>query len=257
MKQISIMISLALMLLFITGIAGCDKVKVTDSGELTDWRFDYSDFTKLEVDHGFIIDVIHGDTYSINITVDRAVFEYLVVEQHGQNLRVGLENGPVYIDTSQSAVITMPELEHLQLSSGSMATLSGFETNSSISFELSGSSELEIPSYTADDVAFSLSDNSSVNGLVLMNNGEFKLSNASVIDLAGSAAEMTLQGSGNSRFLMDDFPVETADIKLSSSNASINVSTLLMFDLSDRSHLDYMGDPMVKDIKVSGDSTVN
>jgi hypothetical protein len=236
-------------------LAGCRVVN--GSGETDTWEMDYADFSKLDISHSFEARITRADKFLVTITIDKALNEYLTVDQRGDTLRIGLESGRVYTDTSQEVVITMPELRRLELSGSSRAWVTGFSTTDSVGYELSGASRMTLENIKSGDAAFKLSGASEVTGATVTSQADFDLSGASTIELKGSASDITIGGSGASDFMLEDFPVENARISLSgSSSAIVKLDGRMDLDLSGASEVEYIGDPRLGDMNLSGNSRV-
>jgi hypothetical protein len=250
-------LALVLLLAVLFGAHGCAGT-VTGSGEIATWDFDYTDFNRIEVGSAFDVTVDRADSYLVRITIDKALYEYLKIDQRGDTLRIGLKPNYTYIGTKQQAVINLPDLRRLELSGASRAVVSGFSVTHSLDFALSGASQLTLGHTIAGNCGFSLSGASQVNGLIEMDDGSFKLSSASFLELQGSADDISIDASGASRVNLTDFAVLTADVHLSgASSAVVNVSTRMDVDLSGASDLEYFGSPKLGKLNMSGASTLN
>lgn len=83
------------------------------------------------------------------------------------------------------------------------------------------------------------------------------VSRASIVQLAGSADNMTAIVSGASVFDLGDFTVNNADVNISgASTGTINLDGRLDANVSGASTLLYIGDPTMGTIDVSGYSTL-
>jgi hypothetical protein len=250
-------LALSLLLAVLFGAHGCGGT-VIGSGEIATWDFDFSDFNRLEVSSAFDVTVDRADTYLVRITIDKALYEYLKIDQRGDTLRVGLKSNYNYIDTKQQAVINLPDLRRLALSGASRAVVNGFSVSHSLDFALSGASRLDLGHTIAGNSNFSLSGASQASGIIEMNDGNFSLSGASFLELQGSADDITINASGASGVKLPEFRVVTADVHLSgASNATVNVSTRMDVNLSGASDLEYIGSPKLGKLNMSGGSTLN
>ncbi len=237
-------------------ITGCTVV--TGSGETVTWEMDFADFTKIDAGYSFDIEVMQADTFLVIITIDEALNEYLKVDQRGDTLRIGLEPGTVYTNTRQEATINLPDLRRLELSGASRATVSGFSTSHSVDYELSGASNLELNDIKAGDTSLNLSGASEATGTIAMDRGEFDASGASRIELEGSASNINIDGSGASELQLADFPVTDAAISLSgASRAVVRLDGRIDLDLSGASKVEYIGNPRLGSINMSGGSKVD
>ena len=218
-------------------LAGCGGV-VIGSRNLETQSFNYSDFTQVEAHNGFQVELTRSSVFSIVITIDDNLIEYLEVDKSGDTLRIRLQQNRLYTSATLRAKITMPDLNRLDLSGGSQADVTGFTLSHDLSIELSGGSRVT-GDISADEV-------------------DLKLSGGSRIDLVGSADNLVADGSGGSHFELGSFPVGNANIKISGgSRATVDVSGTLDVDLSGGSRVLYDGEPKLGNIDLSGGSTVN
>ena len=255
-KGISICLILLILVSCLTVFTGCDIV--TGSGETSTFELDYSDYSRIEIDAGFDVDITRADAYFISITIDKSLYEYLSVAQRGDTLHVGLKSNYTYTAAARQAVIRLPDLRRLELSGGSKAAVTGFSVSHTVDFELSGASGLVLNPMTAGNTAFMLSGGSIVTGNIEMDNGRFDLSGDSTLELKGMANDIKINASGSSDVLLPEFPVINADIELSgASSAVINVSTVMDINLSGASNLEYIGSPKLGSLRMSGGSVLN
>jgi len=190
---------------------------IVGSGDIISREFDYTDFSVVDAGYGFKVKIVQDDDYSIVVSIDDNVLEYLKVSVSGDTLTVGLEPGS-YRNLSLDVVISMPSLDGLMLSGGSNGDVSGFSSMQDISLELSGGSEVTI---------------------------------------VGSASDLVVDASGGSRVYLSEFICADAEINFSGgSNGSIYVTGTLDANLSGGSHLTYYGNPELEDISTSGGSTI-
>ena len=235
-KRIAIAVTVILtsMVLFVSCIAG----SVTGSGNLTTKTFDYSDFTKIEAHYGFQVELTKSSTYSIKITADDNVHEYIYVRKSGETLEIGLKALGNYTSVTLEATITMPSLYELNLTGGSGADISGFSSSHDLSADLSGGSQLS--------------------GDIVSGDVDFNLSGGSKVALSGSASDMKINSSGGSQVELETYPVDNADIEISGGGrAVVNVSGTLDVNLSGGSHVSYSGNPDIGDVNLSGGSSIN
>jgi hypothetical protein len=239
MKKRTIPIVAALLLVVLTslGVGGCIGEDVTGSGNLTTEGHDLSDFTKIEAHSGFELEVTMASTFSIEITADDNVHEYIVVQKSGDTLEIGLRGTRFYHSVTLEARVTMPALYNIELSGGSQAYITGFSSAHEFEAALSGGSRL--------------------NGDISAGDAEFELSGSSRVDLEGSGEDLTIDASGGSQLDLEDFPIADASINMSGgSRATINISGTLDASLSGASRIEYVGEPTLGDLEMSGESKV-
>jgi hypothetical protein len=200
----------------------------------------FKDFSVVEVGSGFDVEIHQSSAYSIKITADDNVIDYVEVFKTSDGLTIRLRLGYSYQSVTLRGKITMPELHELELSGGTHGTVGGFSSSHEFVAELSGGSHLSGDYTTSGDAQFTLSGGSHLS------------------DLDGAANDLRISASSGSHLDLSDFPVHDASVSLSGgSHGTINLDGRLDADLSGGSHLFYMGDPTMGDIDTSGGSTVS
>ena len=215
-------------------LTGCTAV--IGSGNMATNTFDFSDFTEVEAANGFQVELSQSNSYSIEITTDDNVQQYLDVSRSDNTLRIKLTGYRSYRSITLKAKVNMPDLHGISLSGGSQAEVAGFNLSHGFSAALSGGSGLE--------------------GNITTGEAEFDLSGGSRVTLAGSAKDLVINSSGGSKVVLESFPVGNADINISGGgNATINVSGTMDINLSGGSKVIYTGKPRIGDVNLSGGST--
>jgi len=207
------------------------------SGNLETEEYAFTNFTKVEISSAFEFEVNQSSSYSINVTADDNVMDYVRVSQVGQTLKIGLGTvtwlGPVTLRAS----VTMPQLSGLTVSGASRGDIYDFSSTEDLDITVSGASR--------------------VNGDITAGNVEFDISGASTIQLEGSADDMIASVSGASRFNLGGFTVNNADVNFSgASSGTVNLDGRLDADLSGASRLSYIGEPTMGDLDITGASTL-
>lgn len=233
-----IVTTLVVILLTLGLSVGCIGGGIIGSGNLESETFNFSDFTEVEAHNGFQVEITKSSTFSVEITTDDNVQEYIKVTKSGEMLEIGLELGRIYGSVTLIAKITMPDLYKLDLSGGSRASITGFSSSHDFGVELSGGSRIEGDIAAAD--------------------AEFDLSGGSQVVLSGSADDLDVNSSGGSQLDLEAFSVNNADVNLGGGGrATVNVNGTLDVNLSGGSKVLYVGEPTLGDIDLSGDSTVS
>jgi len=236
MKNIAFAV-LVVILLIAGFLSACQGV-VLGSGDPETRSFDYTDFTRIEAHNGFQVEIIESSSYSIAVTTDDNVWKYLDVSKDGDTLIIEFEWNRSYTNVIKEAVITMPDIESLQLSGGSQGDIDGFGSSNDFSAKLSGGSRLE--------------------GTITAGESKLSLSGGSRITLSGSSDNLIVDSSGGSRVNLEDFPVNDADISISGGGfADIRMDGILDANLSGGSKVIYTGNPKLGDMELSGGSTVS
>ncbi len=258
-KTLVFIITLLVTASLLTVFTGCSGVAqaIIGSGNLITQEMDFTDFTKLEISHVFQAKVIRSDSFSVSITADDNLFEYIVVRKSGNTLRIYLKAGYAYIGTTKMVEITMPKIDKLSLSGASRVEVSGFRSSDRLELEASGVSSLNIDDLKAGDTVFEISGGSHAVGGIEIANGSFNVSGASSIDLEGYASDISIEASGASHANLANFSVSNAMIKISGASVvTVNASGTIDGNISGASRLTYLGDPALT-IEMSGDSTVD
>ncbi len=258
-KALVFIVTLLVTASLLTVFTGCRGVTqaIIGSGNLMTQEMDFIDFTKLEISHVFQAKVTRSDSFSITITADDNLLEYVVVRKSGNTLHIYLKAGYAYIGTTKIVEITMPKIDKLSLSGASQGEVSGFRSSDRLESEASGASSLNIDDMKAGDTSFEISGGSHVSGGIEITNGRFNISGASSIDLEGYAADISIEVSGASHANLANFPVSNATVRISGASVvTVNASDTIDGNISDASRLTYLGDPALT-IEMSGDSTVD
>jgi len=208
------------------------------SGDLETETYTFADFNKVEISSAFEFEIEQSSSYSIEITVDDNIMEYVRVSQDGQTLRIGLKPATWIGPATLKASVTMPELSGLDISGASRGTFSNFSSTEDLDIMVSGASR--------------------VTGDIVAGNVDFDISGASSVELDGSANDIIADVSGASSLKLDDFTATNADIDFSgASSGTVNLSGRLDADVSGASRLWYIGEPAMGDIDTSGASSVS
>jgi len=140
------------------------------SGNLETEAYAFANFTEVEISSTFEFEIKQSSSYSINVTADDNVIDYVRVSQIGQTLKIRLVTVPPLWSTTLRASVTMPQLNDLTVSGASRGTVSGFSSNEDLDITVSGASRLT--------------------GDITAGNVEFDISGASTIQLEGSADDI-------------------------------------------------------------------
>jgi hypothetical protein len=165
--------------------------------------------------------------------------------------------GNIYSKTQQRAVITLPDLERLEVSGASKAYVDGFRSSHNLEIKISGASQVDIFDVVSGNAYLEISGASKIDGTFTMKDAVFDVSGASSVALEGSAEDMSLDASGASTVNLSDLTLDNAWINLSgASQATVNASGQLNGDLSGASLLEYLGNPTIANLTRSGASTI-
>jgi hypothetical protein len=156
------------------------------------------------------------------------------------------------------AKVTMPQLRALEFSGATRGSVSDFSSAEDLDVEVSGASSLYLENILAGDVEFEVSGASKITGDIATGDADFDISGASTIELEGSSIDIVVEASGASRVKLADFSIDNADVKLSGASSGIvKLDGRLDVDLSGASKLEYMGQPIMGTINISGGSSLS
>jgi hypothetical protein len=267
MKKLIILTALLSVLLMATFlVSGCGVILVpkdgdTEPGETETRKYDFTEFTHVDIGSAFEYEIRQADTYSISITANSNLFDDIRVTTVGKTLDIGMEFPAVpwaiKINTNPSlkAVITMPQLYGLDSSGSTHGAVSHFSSTDDLDVTASGASTVELVKIAAGDVIFKMSGSSEATGDIEAENMALEVSGASTVQLKGSASGIAADASGSSDLKLANLKVENADIILSgASDATINLDGKLDAQLSGSSKLEYIGEPALGIIDITGAS---
>ena len=121
---IVVAVSVTCTLLVLRGCPG----GLVGSGNLETETYAFADFTEIEISSAFKFEIEQSSSYSINITADDNIMEYVQVSQDGQTLKIGLRTGTWLGPVTLRASVTMPQLSDLTISGASRGTVSDFSS---------------------------------------------------------------------------------------------------------------------------------
>jgi hypothetical protein len=223
----------------LSGLLPVFSGEIVGSGNLKTEEMEFSDFSGLDVQSGFKIEITQSSSYSVSITGDNNVFKRIEVSKTGDTLRIGLKPGITYRHLTLRAKITMPELQELDTSGGTHGTIEGFSSSNEFILDLSGGSNIEMTEMSFEDF-------------------NADLSGGSTIEIEGEAENLLLEASSGSTLNLSNFQVHDANVNLSGgSHGTININGRLDADISGGSRLQYIGEPTMGDISISGGSTIS
>jgi serine/threonine-protein kinase len=169
---------------------------IVGSGQSASKAWELSDFSAVTIGSTFQAEIVRGDTFKVTTTSDDNVLEHLLVVKEGKTLTVGLVRG-INVRTKEplKARIVVPVLEGLDAGGASRVNLQGFRSERDFKLKLHGASKIE--------------------GSIEVGSGEFAISGACHLTLAGSAKSGRVSVSGASHLDLADFPLKHCEIHLS------------------------------------------
>ena len=254
--QLAVLVVIMAMFLLISGCSGVRGLfVVTGSGTLLTRNYEYADFARIEAGSLFQVSVTKAETYSVNLTADDNLFDYIDIQKIGNTLHIQLKGTNKYLSTTLRATITMPDVFRFALSGASTGSINGFQFTHPVTFAVSGASSLSQENMTVGDADLEISGASKITGAIKMEEANIDVSGASRIELAGTASNLNIKSSGASRVELADLISVDVHINLSGiSTATVNPGGKLDGELSGLSTLYYLGNPVLGEMKISSGS---
>jgi hypothetical protein len=188
------------------------------SGELSTQNYDFDGFTAVSPGDGFNVEITQGSIYSVKVTTDDNLQQYVDIHKSGSTLEINLQPGS-YQTTDLTAQITMPNLQKVQASGGSVVNAQNLNLVTNFGADLSGGSRLT---------------------------------------MVGQGVDVTLVGSGGANLYLADFQVNNAQVDLSGgTQCTVNATGTISGVLSGGAHLYYRGNPTLGSIDTTGGSSIS
>ena len=228
-----------------------------EAGSVATKELDFSDFTNVEIGHAFKAEIICSDSHSVAIMTSEQLLDHINVTKSGNTLKISLNPLSFHIRPTLEAKITMPTLNKLRLADATKGIVRGFSSQEDFALNLSGSSTLDID-MEAGEAKLEVSGASKISGYMKVGDAEITLSGASKAELTGSANNVTLNAWGASWLDLAGFVLNDMDVNLKgASQATVNLNGKLDLDLNGCSRLCYAGSPTMRNVNVSGASTLS
>lgn len=223
---------------------------------------DFSNFTRLDVQNAFDLEVVQSASFGVTITASENLLDYLSVSQNGETLTIRLSpNHPftdfILIKKTLKAKVSMPAIRGLSLSGASQGKVSGFESTDNLDLSVSGASSVRMNNIEVGNGDFLISGASRLSGKLTAADVKLDVSGASQVELIGSADDVTSIVSGASRLNLEEWVHKTGNVNLSgASQATVDAREKLDFVLSGASRLFFLSNPKTGTVEVTGASTV-
>ncbi len=259
MRRTFLPVALTAVLLATVVLPGCNKLTL---GNVNNQKIQLSGFTRVEVEGNFKVDIAQAENFSIMVSSDNALADYISVTKDGEALKISLHPRHTFTDFTLStkvleAKVTMPTLSSVRLAGTSQATVRGFKSSNALAIDLSGASSLGIEAVQAGNLKLDVSGNSHINGNISAADIALAISGASGATISGSARDLVLTASGATKTDLLGISLEDANVHLSgASEARINIKGKLDIILADASSFYFQGNPTVGNTVVSGASTI-
>ena len=157
----------ALILLLTAAVfSGCEEIA---PGEVITEQKDFSGFNNIDAGSAFEVEITRSDSYSVIISADESLFDYVEVTKAGTTLKIYLNPRHILTDFTLGArilkaEITMPSLHRLELSGASKGVINGFQSSYDFNLVVSGASTLEMVDIGVGNADIEVSGASRVSG---------------------------------------------------------------------------------------------
>lgn len=255
MKKMLILVPLLAAFIF-----GCTFFEtIVGSGNLVEMQMGFADFTEVNVDAPFDVTLIHDADYSVSVMVDDNLVNRVEVDQSGSVLTIDLDPYYNYSDVSLKAVITMPVLQGVELSSASTLTVidsASFPSVTAFNATVTEASSLLVSSIVANTLTVNVDGAASATIGALASDSSVSVDDASRLDMNGSTYEMMLNVSDASSADLADFATSGASVWITdASEAWISVNGVLDADITGASTLHYHGSVQLGYLNIEGASS--
>jgi len=231
---------------------------IRGSGNIVTRSYEYADFSRVEISSAFDVEIVPGSAFSISVTADENIFDFIRVSQTDNILKIAMGPGYSYFPSVLIARVAMPDIESLSAFGASRVDLSGFTFEHEFAAELSGASTLELTGVVMGDISLDAGTASRIQGVVQAIDMTFEVTGASRVNLTGNARNVRITGGGASNIDVSGLEAQNATVGLSgASSAVINITGRLDAGLTGASHLKYIGEPELGNINLSDFSTVS
>ncbi|MFA6611985.1 MAG: head GIN domain-containing protein [Dehalococcoidales bacterium] len=250
-------IVLSIVMLVLGLFAGSCYGAIRGSSKIVNRTFDFENFTRVEASSAFTVEISRGSTYSVSVTADDNLFEFIRVNELDGVLKIDMLPGYSYFPSALVARIVMPDIYSVTAYAATEIEISAFDLQHNFHASASGASTIDFIGLRAFDIVLDAGTASRIEGVVMVEDMEIDVSGASRIKLSGQAKDIKMGVSAASNVDLAGVATENAAIGLSgASSAVVNLTGRLDAGLTGASHLKYLGDPDIGNINLSDFSSV-
>jgi hypothetical protein len=240
--------------LFMTGCSALGFT--TGSGPIVNKVYDFAGFNAVEVSNNFEYNIVQSQDYRVVVSTHENIVSHLDVYQTGKTVHIGLNSGSYY-NTDAKVEIGLPLLDNLIVSGATHGNVQAVQPGVDCQLKVSGASRLNVDLATGAAVV-NVSGASKVTGKLNAQDTRISVSGASTYEVSGSAGAVTAEISGASQMKTPEFAMASADVNVSgASRATVNTRGTLNLDVSGASTLNYLGNPVLSRVNVTGASHIS
>jgi hypothetical protein len=242
-------LSCALIITLVALLTGCTLVaptgsngRIAGSGKVVEAKLPaLTGFSTIETNDNCQLDVSRADSFSVKVSVDDNLEQYLDVAVSGNKLHIGLKHpsgSAGYERVTLRAQVTLPALAGVNLNGNSDAKMSGFKSAQSFLGDLNGNSKLR--------------------GDLEAGTTKLILNGNSQAELSGKVGSLNVEVQGNSIGRLTNLAAGDAEVKVGgNSKLYVKASGKLSGSADGNSLVQYAGAPASVNVKTSGNSTVS
>ena len=258
MKKIGLLLIFGLLSVL---FSGCNvSVVPIKPGKIQTITKDVNNFNSIDIRSAMQAHITISDVEEVIVEAGENLLQYLVVEVVNNVLKIHYNKSISIQGASPVIHIKMKDLRTVKQSGATTVTLNSNGFNfSTLNFEISGASKFSAKNLTANTFNLGLSGASNFDcSEFVAQNCVFDGSGASKINLKnGTSENLKLNLSGASSFKDFGFVSQYADLNLSgASRAELTVEKELSVIASGASKFYYKGNPVMRNIEVSGASQI-
>jgi len=230
--------------------------EIAGSSTVETREMNYSGFSKVAVGYQFEVEITQAEAFSVSVTLNENLFEYLNMEVEDDTLSIGFKTGNTFTGVRHSVAITMPELAEIDFHGAVKGNISGFSSTGPLKVSASGDSTLDFSDMKVGDAEFIVMTASDVNGSMEMGNGSFRVTGTCKVTLAGSANDIVVDVK-TSYLTLEKFTVANASVMIDAGGTvTLNASGRIEGEARGRSKFYYVGSPAAVDVEKVGGSII-
>lgn len=214
-------------------------MQLTGSGKIAKQDFSFDKADRLLVASNFKVTLTTGDQVAVTVHADDNVMEHVYVHVSNGELRLEMKPGGYSMtDVTMKAEVTMPAPTAVTLQDNATLDISGIR---------------------AADMTLRLRGNGIMTGnQVSIPRLNFTSDGNGMVQLSGAVAELTVDGSGNTKLTGPSLQVHTVKIHLrENGTAVLYVTDQLDYDVSGNAGIVYSGSPKLGEQKRSENGYVH
>jgi len=214
----------------------CNVFHIIGNGSMETTEKTISSFDKINAAGSAEVRFYKSNEFKVIYTIDSNLTEYVEIYTSGSTLNIGMKNGYSYSYSKKIVEIYCPDVTGITMSGSGFFIAEDTITAPSFSAIVSGSGKVE--------------------GKFETSNFSAKISGSGKINITGNSNSSNIEISGSGNINAVNFPVKTADIKISGSGrADIHVTDRLKANISGSGRVNYIGNPVVES-SISGSGKI-